>query len=456
MSGGGSYFLSKNTFAFIQSHTLNLELFIVKRIAFARSKSFSAFIIRIAVAAVTLSVATMIIATAMVNGFQKEIRKKVLSSWSHLYIRKFSLTNSLQEEPVYRFQDFYTKPSLLPEVRHLQVTAMKGGLLKTDDDFEGIVLKGVAEDFDWSNFVPYLKEGDTINVSDPSSERDILISSATARRLLLKPGDKIVVSFIDRSIRNRPFKVKGIYETGLEEFDRQFALVNLSVIQDLNGWGKDTVGGFEVFLKDDNLFKGRLQSYFLIVFGGFYNSDALAEMRKDPIDIFSDNVYGRLSNPQLDVVTIKSKVPGIFDWLELQSMNEMIILFLMLVVAAINMITALIILILERTTMIGILKALGATTISVRKVFLWYSAFIVGAGLLAGNLFGLGICLLQKHFHLLKLPQESYYLSYAPVEINLGWVLGLNIATILVTLLLLIVPSGLIARISPVKAIRFE
>ena len=392
----------------------------------------------------------------MVNGFQKEIRNKVLSFWSHLEIVPFSLTNSLQEQGIYRYQDFYTNKNLIPEAQHIQVTALKGGLLKTNDEFEGIVLKGVGDDFQWANMLPYLKQGEKINVGDEASRQQILISKATADRLQVKLGDKVIVAFMGRSIRNRPFKVRGIFETGMEEFDKKYAMVDIGVIQDLNNWGKDTVGGFEVFLKQENLFKSRGRSYFLTLFGGLLSEEKFAELKRDPLENIGEEVYQRMNNPKLDVQTIKSISPGIFDWLDLQTMNELIILSLMIVVAAINMITALLILILERTNMIGIMKALGAANVSIRRIFLYYSAVIIGIGLLAGNIFGIGLCLIQKYFHIITLPQESYYLSYAPVEISWSWILFLNIGTVIFTLLLLIIPSMLVSKISPVKAIRFE
>ncbi len=435
---------------------MNLELFIVRKIAFSSRKSFSAFIIRIAVAAVALSLSTMIIATSLVNGFQKEIRNKVLGFWSHLEIVPFSLANSLQEQSIYRYQDFYKDKNLIPEARHIQVTALKGGLLKTDDDFEGIVLKGVGDDYDWSNFNPYIKQGDKLQVGTEQSKRDIIISKTTADRLQLKVGDKLVVAFMGRSIRNRPFKVKGIYETGLDDFDKKYAIVDIGVIQDLNNWGKDSVGGFEIFLKDENLFKSRGKAYFLTVFGALLSKDAAEAMSRDPIEQIGESVYSRINNPKLDVQTIKSMTPGIFDWLDLQTMNELIILTLMIIVAAINMITALLILILERTNMIGIMKALGASNFSIRRIFLYYSAVIIGIGLLIGNVFGIGLCLIQKYFHVIKLQQDSYYLSFAPVEMNWSWIAILNVGTILITIILLILPSILVSRISPVKAIRFE
>jgi lipoprotein-releasing system permease protein len=435
---------------------LNLELFIVRKIAFNSSKSFSSFIIRIAIAAVALSLSTMIIATSLVNGFQGEIRHKVLSFWSHLEIVPFSLTNSLKEEGVYRYQDFYTNPKMIPEAAHIQVTALKGGLLKTDNDFEGIVLKGVSDDFAWKNFMPYLKSGSIIDLNDSASQKEILISNATAKRLQVKIGDKLVVAFMGNTIRNRAFRIKGIYETGLEDFDLKYALVNISVIQDLNNWGRDTVGGFEVFLKEENLFKSRGRAYFVTMFGGLMPHDMIERLRRDPLENIAEDVYARINNSKLDVQTIKSLNPGIFDWLDLQTMNELIILTLMIVVAGINMITALLILILERTNMIGIMKALGAGNLSIRKIFLYYSSVIIGIGLLAGNAFGLGLCYIQKYFQVIKLPQESYYLSYAPVDINWNWIFIINAGTIIITLFLLILPSILVSKISPVKAIRFE
>ena len=398
----------------------------------------------------------MIIATSLVNGFQKEIRNKVLGFWSQIEIVPYSLTNSLQEQGVYRYQDFYKDKMLIPEIKHIQVTALKGGLLKTDEEFDGIALKGVGDDFDWTNFNGFIKAGSKIETGTEASKKDIIISKSTAERLQLKLGDKITVAFIGKSIRNRPFRVKGIYETGLDDFDKKYALVDIGVIQDLNNWGKDTVGGFEVFLKEQDLFKSRGKAYFLTLFGGLLSKEDIEDMRQDPLEQIAREVDAKMNNPKLDVQTIKSMNPGIFDWLDLQTMNELIILSLMVIVAAINMITALLILILERTNMIGIMKALGANNMSIRRIFLYYSAVIIGVGLLIGNIAGVGLCLIQKYFHVIKLQQDSYYLSYAPVEINWNWIVILNTGTILITILLLILPSVLVSKISPVKAIRFE
>ncbi len=435
---------------------MNPELFIVRKIAFSSSKSFSAFIIRIAVAAVALSLSTMIIATSLVNGFQKEIRNKVLGFWSHLSVTPYSLTNSLQEQGIYRYQDFYKDSTIIPQARHIQVTALKGGLLKTNDDFEGIELKGVGADFDWNNFSPFIKQGGPIQTGTEKPSEDIIISRSTANRLRLKTGDKVLVTFVGRTMPSRRFKIKGLYETGLDDFDKKYALVDIGVIQDLNHWGKDTVGGFEIFLKEPNLFKSRSRAYFITLFGGLLSKEKLEELSRDPIEDIAQAVYNEMNNPKLDVQTIKSQNPGIFDWLDLQTMNELIILSLMIIVAGINMITALLILILERTNMIGIMKALGADNKSIRRIFLYYSAVIIGIGLLVGNVAGIGLCLAENHFHIIKIQQDSYYLSYAPVEMNWGWIAILNAGTIIITLMLLTLPASMVSRITPVKAIRFE
>ena len=435
---------------------MNTELFIVRKIAFSNSRSFSAFIIRIAIAAVALSVAVMIIASSFINGFQKEIRGKVFAFWAHLHVRPYSLADSYESSGVYRYQDFYKKKEMLPDARHIQVTAMKGGLLKAKDDFDGIVLKGAGDDFDWETFRPYLKRGNLISGDSTHTMKQIMISKATANRLQIDTGDKVVVNFIGQEMRARAFRVRGIYETGIEEFDKEIALVDIRVIQDVNNWGRDTVGGFDIFLKEDHLFKSRSRAYFLTVFGGLLSKERFTELNNDPIDELSAKINGDIHSDNLEVMSIKEMKPGLFDWLDLQTMNELIILALMILVAVINMITTLLILILDRTNMIGLLKALGSPNSSVSKLFLYYAFVIVGTGLLIGNLAGLGICLIQQHYHILKLPQESYYISYAPISISWTWVMSVDIGTVVVCLLLLILPSRLVGRITPVRALRFK
>jgi lipoprotein-releasing system permease protein len=435
---------------------LNTELFIVRKIAFSRSRSFSSFIIRIAMAAVALSVAVMIVTSSFINGFQKEIRGKVFAFWAHMHIKPYSMADSYESGGVYRYQDFYTKKAMLPDVRHMQVTAMKGGLLKTKEDFDGIVLRGVGDDFDWNVFAPYLKRGSMISGDTTETIRQILISKATADRLQIDTGAKVVVNFIGQEMKARPFRVRGIYETGIEEFDREIALVDIRVIQDINGWGRDTVGGFDVFLKENQLFKSRSRAYYLSVLGGLLSKERYEELNKDPIDELTLKMNYDIHAENLEVNSIKELKPGLFDWLDLQTMNELIILALMILVAVINMVTTLLILILDRTNMIGLLKALGSNNTAVSRLFLYYALVIIGAGLIIGNVTGIGLCLIQQHWHLIKLPQESYYMTYAPISISWTWVAIVDIGTVVVCLVLLILPSRLVGRISPVKALRFS
>jgi lipoprotein-releasing system permease protein len=283
-----------------------------------------------------------------------------------------------------------------------------------------------------------------------------LISKATADRLQIETGAKVVVNFIGQEMKARPFRVRGIYETGIEEFDREIALVDIRVIQDINGWGRDTVGGFDVFLKENQLFKSRSRAYYLSVLGGLLSKERYEELNKDPIDELTLKMNYDIHAENLEVNSIKELKPGLFDWLDLQTMNELIILALMILVAVINMVTTLLILILDRTNMIGLLKALGSNNTAVSRLFLYYALVIIGAGLIIGNVTGIGLCLIQQHWHLIKLPQESYYMTYAPISISWTWVAIVDIGTVVVCLVLLILPSRLVGRISPVKALRFS
>ena len=412
-----------------KSTKLKLEYFITKRIAFSQKNSFSAFIIKIAVVAVALSVAVMIVTTATVNGFQNEISRKIFGFWGHIHISSYETGRSYDDlEPVSLEQKFYPHLDTIPGIRHIQVFAHKAGIIKTDTDIEGIILKGISSDFDWGFFHEYLTEGEPFIVSDTAKSNNIVISQTTANRLRLKLGDKMTIYIIKNNTPlARRLKISGIYNTGLAEYDEKYALIDIQHIQRINKWKKDEVGCFEVFLDDVN------------------------ELEK-----FSDMVYYQIVGQDLYSQNIKEENPNIFEWLELQDMNEQVIITLMIVVAIINMITALLILILERTNMIGILKALGSNNWSVRKIFLYNAAFIIGLGLLAGNIIGLGICLLQQKFGFIRLPEESYYINVAPVDISWWLILALNLGTMLVCLIAMLVPSYLVSHIDPIKAIRFK
>lgn len=433
---------------------MNVSWFIARKVALSGERSFSRLIIRIAVVAVALSVAVMIATNALVAGFKHQISSKIFGFWGHIHITDTDISTSLLEAyPIKINQPFYPFPAAIRErkfgtlvtknffgwewqqmqetkgwISHIQVFAVKPGIIKSKSQIEGILLKGIGKDFNWKFMRQYLQEGDTLRQTDTSMSSQILISRQTADRLQVGVGDDFIVHFIQGGNQlKRRFEIAGIYKTGLEEYDKLFALVDIRQIQRLLGWQEDEVGGFEVFI--DNI---------------------------DDLELINEYIYYEKLPNNLYAETIREKLPEIFEWLDLQDINEVVILSLMVIVAIINMITALMILILERTNMIGILKALGTSNWSIRRIFLFYAAYIVIVGLFWGNLIGIGLCVIQDQFEVIKLSEENYYLSVAPVEIQFWSVLLINIGTLVVTLVFLIVPSYLVTSISPVKAIRFN
>ncbi len=440
---------------------MNLEYFIAKRVAIGGRNSFSGKIILIAIIAIMLSMAVMIAATSLISGFKYEISEKIFGFWGHIHITDYNTENSVESIPININQSFYNGQHdaeilanignihhikraeetsfplrLLGDrevesnggVRHVQMYANKAGIIKAKDQLEGIVLKGIGKDFDWTFIEQYMTDGYTLSFPDSVASNGILISESTAKRLKLKVSDKFTVHFVESGTRvQRLFSVTGIYKTGLEEYDKKFALVDIRRIQQLNGWSENEVSGFEVFIDDIR-----------------------------DLDAYDEYIYYQVLGPNLMSRSIKDVYPGIFNWLNLQDVNERLILALMIIVSIVNMMTALMILILERTNMIGILKSLGSSNLSVRKIFLYHAAYIIGFGLLLGNILGIGFCLLQKHFGFIQLPEESYYVSIAPIEMSIPTIIIINIATFLITLLVLLIPSMLVTRIDPVKAIRFK
>ena len=435
---------------------MNLEYFIAKKVAEANKKSFSRMIIRIAIAAIALCLAVMIGATAMISGFKKEISGKIFGFNGHIQITALggsASSTTLETPPIEKDQRFYpnivdveqlTYPAkreffgreLSGEyaattkggVKHIQVYALKPGIIKTKDAIEGIVLKGIGDDYDWAFIQQFLKAGELLNLEADKSERGIMISQKTADRLNIAVGQSFNVYFVQGDTQiPRKLKVKGIYQTGLIDFDKSFALVDIRFLQQLNKWTPNQVGGFEIFLDD-----------------------------LDDLDPITEYVYLEELPSHLDGQNIKRIFSGLFGWLDFQDINEVVILGMMIAVCVINMITALLILILERTNMIGILKAMGARDWTIRKIFLYHAAYIIGLGLLWGNIIGIGFCLLEDYFHFIKLSEENYFLSYAPIDLQWGTILALNISTIVLTVTFLIIPTYLITKISPVKAIRFN
>ena len=431
---------------------MNIEYFIARRVAISGNRSFSRLIIRIAVVAVALSVAVMVISTALISGFKKEISSKIFGFWGHIHITDTDINRSLLEAyPIKKNQSFYPGLDTIDQIsyigreslfgfeferekqtkggiRHLQVFALKPGIIKSDKELEGIILKGVGDDFDWTFMEQFMVEGLPISEPDSMKLRNIVISRQTADRLQVKVGDDFEVHFVERGEQiTRRFYVSGIYKTGLEEYDRKFALIDIRRIQELLNWSEDEVSGFEVFIDEI----------------------------EDLLPITEYIYFEQLPN-NLYAETIREKLPEIFEWLELQNINEVVILSLMVIVALINMVTALLILILEHTNMIGTLKALGTRNWNIRKIFLYYAGYIILLGLFWGNVIGIGLCLLQDRFKLIKLSEANYYLSEAPINLNLWTILFLNAGTLIITIAFLVIPSYLVSRIDPVKAIRFK
>lgn len=408
---------------------MNTEFFIARRILSGRKNSFSRPIVRIAIISIALSIAVMIIAVAMVTGFQKEIREKVIGFGAHIQISNFDSNNSYESSPVNIGQPFYPSLADEPGIRHIQVYAIKAGIIKTREEIEGVVLKGIGADYDWSFFADKIIEGRHFTVSDTGRTNDVLISLTLSKRLRLATGDDLIMYFIHEGLEQpsvRKFNICGIYNTGLEEFDKTYVIGDIGHIQRLNQWDSTKVGGFEVMID-----------------------------RFEDLDEVTETVY-RSVGYDLNARSIRELYPQIFDWLGFQDVNVAIIIVLMIFVAVINMISTLLIIIIEKTSMIGILKSLGALNWSVRKIFLYNSAYLIAYGMLWGNLFALLVCLLQQYFGIIRLDPASYYVNTVPVNLDPMNFILINGGTLLICTIVLIIPTYIITRISPVKAIRMD
>lgn len=434
---------------------MKMQLFLLKRMALGTPKSFSRLITLVCIAAVALSLTIMIVSSSLVNGFQQTIEHKVFSFWAHVHVLPYSLFTENTNVAFNKNQEIYLHPEKIKAIEHIQKTGIRGGLINTKDAFEGILLKGAAEDFNWNSFNEFLVEGNDLR--NYKGERSpILLSENTAKKLKLHLGDKITISFMEFPIKMKQFDLVGIYNSGLEEFDRKYAMVDLSVIQSLNNWPADSIGGFEIFVKPEYLRKNKWKIYYLSAFGSFMSEEKRALLMRDGIDDAALEIEAEVSDLNLSVQSIKELEPGIFDWLMLQNLTELFILLAMFVVAILNLSTALLILILERTELIGLLKAMGAANAKVKKLFLANAAVIILLGMIVGNIIGLGLCYLQQHFQIIKLPPESYYVSVAPVLVEPTWVIAINLMVFVICLLSMIIPIILVSRLSPVRAIRFK
>ena len=411
---------------------MNLEYFIAKRLITARDhkSSISAPIIKIAIAAIAIGMIMMIISVATGIGLQQKIRQKVAAFNGHIIITNYDENQSqLSLTPISTHQDFYPKFKNVDGINHVQAVATKSGIIRTETAFEGIIFKGVGKEYRWNNLQEYLVSGKLPNLNNQLND-EVLISEYLANRLNLKVGDKFNTFFMKEDTNQKPnlrvFKITGIFNSGFQEFDSTYIIGDIRHIQRINKWESDQVGAFEVFVDDFNAIQEKGQE-----------------------------VYEKTGST-LDTQTIVEKYYYIFEWLKLFDFNIIVILVIMIAVATINMVVALLVLILERTQMIGILKSIGANNWAVRKIFLYNAFYLISKGLFWGNLIGVGMLLIQENFGVVKLNPENYYVNEAPVFIDLGYMFLLNIGTILICLLILLIPSYIITKISPIKAIRFD
>jgi len=406
---------------------LSFASFIASRITFKSKRTFSKLIVRIAIVGIMLGLGVMILSLAVVRGFKQEIREKMRGFAGDIQIYKYDLNDSYENSPFLADPKFEKKALAINGVTKVMPYATKPGIIRANDEIEGVVLKGIDKNYDWTFFKKILVAGKVIDFTDSvAAQKQIMISQQTADRLKLKLGDNIIMYFVQQPLRKRPFKICGIYSSGVEEVDKIYVVGALSLIQRLNDWAPNQIGGYEIRISDFD----RLNST-----AGYID------------DILST---------KLKSYTIEQTYPTIFEWLALLNTNTVVMLVLMTLVAVINMISALLIMILERTSMIGMFKAMGATNWSLQKIFLFNAFYLVGVGMVLGNLMGFGLGYFQSATHFFTLDPASYYMSFVPVQFDWTDDVLLNLGTLAICFLVLIIPSMLVTRISPVKAIRFK
>lgn len=415
---------------------MNFPLFTARRIYSDNGdkRKVSRPAISIATAGVAIGLAVMIVSICVVIGFKHAVSNKVIGFGSHIQVASFMTQQTSEPTPIAVNDSMLAALGKLPGVKHAQRFALAQGILKTDDDFLGVAFKGVGPEFDSTFMHENLVEGSIPKFSDVASHNKILISKTMADKLGLKCGERVFTYFIDESgVRTRRFTIQGIYRTNMAQYDNVMCFTDLYTAVRLNGWKPDQVTGAELAVKD------------------FSKLQATADEVIKRVNRTEDR-YGQTYSSK----TIQELSPQIFTWLGLLDMNVWIIMALMIAVAGVTMISGLLIIILERTTMIGILKALGARNATVRHIFLWFAVFIIGKGMLIGNVIGIGLTLLQKYTGIVKIDPETYYVSSVPVEFNVPFIILLNVATLLICIVVLIAPSYLISHIHPAKSMRYE
>ncbi len=415
---------------------MHFPLFIAKRLYSEQGdkRKVSRPAIHIATAGVAIGLAVMIISVCVVLGFKHTIRDKVIGFGSHIQVADFLTLQQMEQYPIVIDDSMIDVLKHIPDVAHVQRFAMKEGILKTDSDFLGVAFKGVGPDFDSTFIHNNMVEGSIPHFSDSVSHNQILVSQLMADKLHLKSGQRIFAYFFDNNgVRTRRFTIAGIYQTNLKKYDETIVFTDLYTAVKLNGWESDQASGAELSVNNfDNL--------------DMVESRVISKV-KGTVDHYGETYSS---------ATIKELNPQIFQWLDLMDLNVWIILALMLIVAGVTMISGLLIIILERTSMIGILKALGARNKTIRHTFMWFAVFIIGKGMLIGNVLSLGLLALQQAFGVIKLDAQTYYVSTVPVEINALYIVALNVATLLISVFMLVAPSYLISHIHPAKSMRYE
>lgn len=409
---------------------MNWSILIAKKIIASPQHSFSRFIIRLSVVATAISVAAMIVTLCLVNGFQATISQKVFSFWGHIHVQAYDQGKSLVAEEIPFDEVPKLKQQIMAEkgVAHVQVFATKSAILKKNNGFEGVVLKGISKDFDWGNFASFLQSGKRIDFSDTVYSHQLIISKKIADKLGVATNDSLLLYFLrnQNDIQYRKVKISGVFSTGIDEYDNSFALADIRLLRRMNLWDSTQIGGYEVWVND-----------------------------LEKLGAINDKIFSTLPDG-LNSLTIRQQYPNIFDWLDVQHKTKWIVIAIMAVVAIINLITCLLILVLERTRMIGLLQSLGAGNFQIQRIFLYYACYISLLGLAFGSLLGLGICAIEYFTHFIPMDQDTYYVNYAPVAFDWLQISAVLVSTAIVCFSVLIIPSFLVVRITPVKALRFQ
>lgn len=407
---------------------MNTSLFIAKRLYNAKenNNNYTRPIIRIAILAIALSVAVMILSVFILSGFKSNISNKVFGFGGHINISKFSYNQSYENDPINFNSEMLTEIELMDFVDNVQTYATKAGVIKKNNEILGVVLKGVDQRYNWNFFNENLISGNVPLFNDSITENTILISKNISNKMKLNVGDEMIMYFMEKPVRVRKFIISGIYKTGLSEFDDITVIGDLKHIQKLNNWNLNQIGGYEISINN------------------FKNIEIYTSLIDESIDY------------DLKALSINDKYPQIFDWLRLQDFNVLIILILMLIVGGVNMITSLLIIILEKSRLIGMLKAIGASDWNIRHIFIYNSLQIILGGLFWGNLIAVSLSLLQIRFNFLKLDEAIYFMDFVPINIELFSLFLINLGTIIICYLILVIPSAVIAKISPAKSIKFE